>query len=143
MIPTRYIPKRELRKSPGNEVGLGVHLILELYDCDPKVLLKASTVEQVLIEAARAADLQILRVESQQFEPHGATSMVVIGESHLAIHTWPEFRFAAADIFICGKNPFRAADALIEALKPKGVEILEVTRGSAISSPKGSSRTSG
>ncbi len=121
-----------MRLRSGNGNGLGKHLILEFYECDPEILRKASTVEKVLIRAAEKADLSVLRAHSHQFEPQGATSMVVVGESHLAIHTWPEFGFAAADIFLCQRDPVEAAEVLMKELQPKKVDILEITRGSDI-----------
>ena len=138
MIKATYVSKRDLDSEISEENGLGVHLIMEFYDCNPNLLEKAEVVEKALLKAAREAGLTIIGVKSHQFNPRGATSMVIVGESHLSIHSWPEYGFAALDIFVCGKNPAakKAAKILIEEFKPGRVEILKMVRGK-ISNPKG------
>ncbi|RLF15628.1 MAG: adenosylmethionine decarboxylase [Thermoprotei archaeon] len=110
-------------------VELGRHLILEIQGCDPEKLAKAEEIERLLVEAARKSQLTIMGVKTHYFNP-GATSMVIIGESHLSIHTWPEYGYAAVDIFVCrGKDPWKACKVIIEALKPEKVRALEIKRG--------------
>ncbi len=115
--------------------GLGIHLILELYDCDPQILDRSDEVKDIMIRAAEATGLEVLDFRSHQFNPYGITSMVLLGESHLSIHTWPEFRFAAADIFVCGKEVWKAVDVIREGLQPERVEIIELIRGEGIIKP--------
>jgi len=110
-------------------VELGRHLIVELQGCDPEKLTRAEEVERLLVEAAKSSDLTIIGVKTHFFNP-GATSMVIIGESHLSIHTWPEYGYAAVDIFVCGgKDPWRAFEVIARGLKPKRVKALEIRRG--------------
>ena len=112
--------------------GLGIHLILELYDCDPQILDRSTEVKEIMIRAAEATGLEVLDFRSHQFNPHGVTSMVLLGESHLSIHTWPEHGFAAVDIFVCGKEVWKAVDVIREGLKPDRVEVMELIRGVGI-----------
>ena len=108
---------------------LGRHLIIEVQGCDPEKLTKAEEIEKLLLEAARRSQLTVMGVKTNFFNP-GATSMVIIGESHLSIHTWPEYGYAAIDIFVCrGKDPWKACKVIIEALKPEKVKALEIKRG--------------
>lgn len=108
---------------------LGRHLIAELQGCDPEKLSRAEEVEGLLLKAARSSELTVVDVKTHYFSP-GATSMVIIGESHLSIHTWPEYGYAAVDIFVCGgRDPRRALEVLVKELKPKKVKALEVRRG--------------
>ena len=130
MMKPKYLTKSDLRNRKSPRRGLGLHIIMEFYGCDPKLLERADIIEKIMLKAALAARLTVLRVNSHQFSPKGASSMVLIGESHLAIHTWPEYGFAAVDIFVCGgKRPNKAAEVLIKELKPKRIEIIEIVRG--------------
>ena len=85
-------------------VGLGRHLVVEMYDCDIKVLDSINLIRQALLEAARAANSTVLGDYFHKFYPQGVTGVVVVAESHLSIHTWPEYGFAAVDIFTCGEH---------------------------------------
>ncbi len=108
---------------------LGRHLIVELQGCDPEKLTRAEEVEKLLLEAARRSELTIMGVKTHYFNP-GATSMVIIGESHLSIHTWPEYGYAAVDIFVCrGKDPWKAFEVIARELRPEKVKALEIKRG--------------
>ena len=129
MISNRFFSREDLREFISLKEGLGTHLILELYDCDPEVLNSLPWIEEILLKTAKAANLKIISQRTHQFNPYGVTSMVLISESHLSIHTWPEHGFVAADIFVCGSEARKAADILVKELKPKRVEILELIRG--------------
>src|SRR5438132_580002 len=78
------------------------HLLVELFDCDPDVINNLEAVKGALIEAAKRAQATIVDVVFHEFNPFGISGVVVIAESHLSIHTWPEYRYAAVDIFSCG-----------------------------------------
>src|SRR5258708_7150751 len=84
-----------------------------------------------MVGAAKAAQCHIVDVVFHNFNPHGISGVVVIAESHLAIHTWPEYSFASIDIYTCGDevNPWKAYDYLLKHLKAKGVTALELKRG--------------
>ncbi|MCD6443029.1 MAG: adenosylmethionine decarboxylase, partial [Thermotogae bacterium] len=84
--------------------SLGRHLLAEFYDCDPNILRDLETIREYLKEAAEVANATIVNWTFHQFSPQGVSGVVVIAESHLAIHTWPEYRYAAVDLFTCGED---------------------------------------
>ena len=111
--------------------ALGRHLLLDLKDCNKEVLNDLAFLRQALVSAAEKAGATVLEDSFRQFEPQGVSGIVVIAESHLSIHTWPEHGYVAIDIFTCGNtvNPETAAEALIQALGSKSPTIIELTRG--------------
>ena len=111
--------------------SLGRHLMIELYDCDSKILNDVHKVEAIMVEAANYARACIVDVVFHTFNPHGVSGVVVIAESHLAIHTWPEFNFASVDIYTCGAeiNPWRAYHFVVRKFKAKNMTALEMKRG--------------
>lgn len=111
--------------------ALGKHLLLELKDCDRKVLNDLDFLKTILLAAASEAGATVLGESFHQFEPQGVSGVVVIAESHLFIHTWPEYGYAAIDIFTCGNSvhPEKAAEILIRKLGAKNHSILEIQRG--------------
>jgi S-adenosylmethionine decarboxylase len=111
--------------------ALGTHLLLELRDCSPKTLGNLEFVQETLKNAALAAKATIVEVAFHEFSPFGISGMVVIAESHLAIHTWPEYGYAAVDVFTCGDliDPRVAAKFLIEQFECKNPSIIEMKRG--------------
>lgn len=115
----------------GLHTTLGVHLLLELKECNAELLNSRQDVRDALVSAAREAKATIVEVVFHEFSPHGVSGMVVIAESHLAIHTWPEYRYAAVDIFTCGTtvDAAAAADYLIKRFQCKHPTIIEVRRG--------------
>ena len=111
--------------------ALGKHLLLELKDCDKEVLNDLDFLKDALLTAASEAKAMVLSESFHQFKPQGVSGVVVIAESHLFIHTWPECGYAAADIFTCGDSvqPEKAARLLIGKLGAKNHSILEIHRG--------------
>jgi S-adenosylmethionine decarboxylase len=111
--------------------ALGKHLLLELKDCDREVLNDLSFLKGLLLAAASEAGATVLGESFHQFNPHGVSGVVIITESHLFIHTWPEHGYAAVDIFTCGDSvqPGKAAQMLISKLGSKNHSILEIQRG--------------
>lgn len=111
--------------------SLGRHLLVEFYDCDPVVLNDLSLVENSMKEAAIAAGSTIVDTVFRRFAPHGISGVVVIAESHLAIHTWPEYGYAAVDLFTCGEkvDPWTAHDYLLDAFRARDSECKELPRG--------------
>jgi S-adenosylmethionine decarboxylase proenzyme len=84
--------------------ALGIQLAVELFDCDENLLNDHRLLEQSLVEAATKAGATVVESVFHQFNPHGISGAVIIAESHIAIHTWPEYRYAALDIFTCGTD---------------------------------------
>lgn len=111
--------------------ALGTHLLVELKDCNAEVLRDLEQVKDALVSAAKAASATIIEVSFHEFNPFGISGMVVIAESHLSIHTWPEYSYAAVDIFTCGDiiKPETAAAYLIERFQSKNPSIVEMKRG--------------
>ena len=111
--------------------ALGRHLLVEYYNCDPKTLTDIGAIEDILVGAARAAKAHIVDVVFHTFNPHGISGVVVVEESHLAIHTWPEYGFASVDIYTCGNsvNPWHAYKFLYKHLKAKHSTAMEMKRG--------------
>ena len=111
--------------------ALGRHLLLELFDCDLDAINNLEAVKSTLVEAARRAQATIVDVVFHEFNPFGISGVVVIAESHLSIHTWPEYRYAAVDIFSCGDvlQPEVAANYLVEQLGAERTSVVEMQRG--------------
>jgi len=86
----------------GHDQALGQHVVLDLYECDPSRLDDLAWVQSTLVNAARAAGATIVEVVFHKFAPWGISGVVVLAESHLAIHIWPENKYAAIDVFTCG-----------------------------------------
>jgi S-adenosylmethionine decarboxylase len=110
---------------------LGVHLMLELRQCNPELLNDLSYIKDAMVQAAKDVGAHIVGESFHRFNPQGVTGVLAIAESHICIHTWPEYAYAAADIFTCGDSfePRKAADALIERLESKEPSIVEFKRG--------------
>jgi S-adenosylmethionine decarboxylase len=110
---------------------LGRHILVEYYNCDEDILKCHQRIEEMMIAAAEKANATVVQSVFHLFNPWGVSGAVVIQESHLTIHTWPEFGYAAVDLFTCGDsvNPWIAFDYLNEQLKAERSESMEVTRG--------------
>jgi len=111
--------------------ALGTHLLVELRECNAKILSNLKEVQDALINAAKISEATIVEVAFHEFNPFGISGIVVIAESHLSIHTWPEYEYAAVDIFTCGNTlkPEKAVKYLIERLQSKNPSVVEVKRG--------------
>ena len=109
----------------------GTHLIADLHGIDRKKLADASAIEELLKQGALAAGAHIVYSHFHPFgQDQGVTGVVLLAESHISIHTWPEFEFAAVDIFMCGHaQPHRALDYIRESLKPDAVNVRDIARG--------------
>jgi len=112
---------------------LGKHLLIEYYGCDSEILKNTSLIEKYMIEAARVAQATIVESVFHTFNPWGVSGVIVIEESHLAIHTWPEYKYAAVDLFTCGITikPWNAFKLLEEKLKAERYDLTEISRGVA------------
>ena len=113
---------------------LGSHLLLELKDCNPELLNDLSYIRKAMIETAEDVGATIIGESFHHFSPQGVTGILAIAESHISIHTWPEYGYAAADIFSCGTTfrPMEAAIKLAEALGSRSPEIKEIQRGLSV-----------
>ena len=110
---------------------LGRHILIEFYNCDEEILKTPQVIEKRMNEAAKVANATIVQSVFHYFNPYGVSGAVIISESHLAIHTWPEYGYAAVDVFTCGDkiNPWTAFKYLEEVFKAERSESIEVPRG--------------
>ncbi len=111
--------------------ALGKHLLVELNNCDHKILNDINFIKEVMLAAANASGATVLGESFHQFSPQGVSGVLIIAESHLTIHTWPEHGYAGADIFTCGTRvqPEKAAEVIIARMKPETHFIIQMYRG--------------
>jgi len=109
----------------------GRHYIVEGSGCDRDVTSRVERVEQIMVRAAEVADVQVWAISFHRFQPTGVSGVVVISESHLSVHTWPELGYVALDIFTCGDRakPEAAVQYALKAFGAANMHITEVTRG--------------
>jgi len=108
----------------------GRHLLVEYHDCSREVLNDLGAIENLMCNAALAAKATVVGKVFHPFFPHGVSGVVVVEESHLSIHTWPEHGYAAVDFFTCGDCvPEQAHQVLFEGLEARTAEVMHVTRG--------------
>ncbi len=117
---------------------LGKHLLIDLYGCPADLLNDVAALETVMVEAAHRAGATVLNTTFHRFSPCGVSGVVVIQESHLTIHTWPEQGFAAIDLFTCGEQtrPRRALTYLKRTLQSEHCKVQRLVRGQGDSSQK-------
>lgn len=114
-------------------VANGAHLLADLHGVPQRLLRDAAVLEALLIRAAAAADAQVLFSHFHGFgDGGGVTGVLLLAESHISIHTWPEHSFAAVDIFMCGSaQPERALQVIEHGLGAAGCVRRSVPRGIA------------
>ena len=117
--------------------GIGQHGLLDLYGCPSGLLRSEGSLKQAMAEAATAAGATILSAAFHRFGGHGGiTGVLLLAESHISIHTWPEYRFAAADIFMCGRPDLEEAAGLLErALHARSRQWTQTPRGTRCPPP--------
>lgn len=111
--------------------SLGRHVLAEIYECDSEILNDIHQVEKIMVKAALEAGAEIREVAFHKFSPQGVSGVVVISESHLAIHTWPELGYAAVDVFTCGDSvdPWVSCNYIKQQFAAQRIEAKEVKRG--------------
>jgi S-adenosylmethionine decarboxylase len=109
----------------------GRHVAIDTWGVDFGLLNNAEWLQSQMVEAAEACGATVLSVQAKQFEPQGATVLVLLSESHLSIHTYPEKGFAAIDCYTCGEtvDPQIAIDYLVSVLKPDTMHAKKLVRG--------------
>jgi S-adenosylmethionine decarboxylase proenzyme len=116
----------------------GIHLLGEWYECpaDTAEFTNAAVLRDACIAATLEAGLTVVGNAFHQFEPQGVTGTVLLAESHLAIHTWPEYGFVTVDVYVCnlatdnGEKAKRLFRALEAVLKPARTKFQAIHRGS-------------
>ena len=111
----------------------GIHLLADFYGVTADKLLSPGDIDTLLRSGAEAAGARILHSYFHSFgEAMGVTGVLLLAESHISIHTWPEFGFAAADIFMCGNaQPQLALQVIEHALRPASRIVQTIARGGA------------
>ncbi|MGB9637828.1 MAG: adenosylmethionine decarboxylase [bacterium] len=110
---------------------LGKHIIVELSGCSEEEINDLNKVEEIMNQAAKKANATIIKSVFHKFSPMGVSGVVVISESHLSIHTWPELGYAAIDIYTCGfaTKPFKACYFLAQKFKARKIKATYIIRG--------------
>lgn len=110
---------------------IGTHYLLEMYGCPSHLLNDEIVVCNAMKEAVRCSGADLLGDISHHFHPQGVTALGLLAESHIAIHTWPEHGYVAADIFTCGTRavPRKACEYLVEVFQSDRHELKKLTRG--------------
>ncbi|ADL51880.1 adenosylmethionine decarboxylase [Clostridium cellulovorans] len=110
---------------------LGRHILAEIYGCDEDILNDKNAIEKIMVDSALKSGAEVREVAFHKFSPQGVSGVVIISESHLTIHTWPELGYAAVDVFTCGDriNPWDACNYMTELFKAKNMTATEVKRG--------------
>ena len=110
---------------------LGRHILAEFFECDSNVLNNPKLVEEFMVGAALECGATIVQKCFHMFSPYGVSGVIIISESHLAIHTWPELGYAAVDLFTCGEkcDPKVAYEYLKKAFGAKDTSYSQLNRG--------------
>jgi len=111
--------------------ALGRHLLLELKDCNEELLDDLDFIRECLNEAAVRCGASVVGESFYHFSPRGVSGVVNIAESHISIHTWPEYGYAAVDVFTCGDTvtPEEAAKTIADRLEAGNHSLIELRRG--------------
>lgn len=109
---------------------LATHVLVELWGVERGLLDDPTALEAGLLEAAKAARCEVLGSLAHKFEPQGASVVVLVAESHLSVHTWPEHGYAAVDILTCGETlPEAGVESILRTFKPVSHSVEKVARG--------------
>ena len=115
----------------GGKVFAGTHLIIELADADG--LDDPERIERAFLDAIEASGATLLHIHLHRFSPQGVSGVAVLAESHISVHTWPESRYGAFDVFMCGDaDPHKAAAVLKEAFNAGIMQVTEIHRGEGL-----------
>jgi S-adenosylmethionine decarboxylase len=111
--------------------SFGKHYLVDLMDCDPEILKSVERVREVFVRAAKDCGATVIDDLFHQYDPFGVSGVVLIAESHLAVHTWPENSYAGVDIFTCGEemSPEIAIEILAKEFQAKRVDTRLQHRG--------------
>jgi S-adenosylmethionine decarboxylase len=107
----------------------GVHLLADFWS--GKIIEDPQKLKKILIEAAKKSKNDPLEITIHKFNPQGITGVLLLAESHIALHSWPEINYIGVDIFTCGEKalPQKALEYLKKEFRPKKIEIKKIKRG--------------
>lgn len=111
--------------------ALGTQILLELKGCDKHLLNDLDFVQETLVQIANEVGVNVIGKSFHKFDPQGVTGILAIAESHISIHTWPEYGYAAADVFTCGdpEQAYKASDLLVQRFHASDYSRTELRRG--------------
>jgi len=103
---------------------MGIHVIAEFIGVDPKKISRVEETRKILDRVISKSGLRCISSSFHQFEPYGVSAVYLLRESHLSVHTWPEYGYIALDIFTCGSegDALKAYELMVEEFKPKFIE---------------------
>lgn len=112
-------------------MSLGEHFLIDYYECDAKLINDLKHIRESMLEAAKRSKATIINDNFHQFSPQGISGVIVIAESHISIHTWPELGYASVDVYTCSdKMDAQAAiDFLKLSFKAERLHQTKVSRG--------------
>ena len=110
---------------------LGVHYLIGFYDCDENYLISVFKIKDLMINAGKIGNFNVVKSCFHQFKPYGVSGVLVLKESHFTIHTWPEHQYAAVDIFLCDTslNIDKVVEYLCEIFSTNNYKIKKINRG--------------
>ena len=111
--------------------NFGIHIVSDLYGCDPRKLMRMEEIKKILETTVEKSGLTKIKSSFHQFNPPGVTGFVLLAESHVAIHTWPEYGYVSLDVYSCGPpdGSFSVHKRIIDFFKPKKASTRVFTRG--------------
>ncbi|NHJ05817.1 MAG: adenosylmethionine decarboxylase [Candidatus Heimdallarchaeota archaeon] len=123
------MPKEEIKKYPLKRPLKVKELLIDLYKCGADIN-DETAILTLLTNAAKKAGAHVLQASVHRFSPMGCSVVVILKETHISLHTWPEFGFAALDIFLCGESldPYVAWEQIKKTLKPESFDLKEMPR---------------
>ena len=121
-------PTKDYFISRGDKRYAGIHLLIDLYGASH--LSDSAYIEKTMRQCVEASGATLLHIHLHRFEPDGVSGVAVLAESHISVHTWPESRYAAFDVFMCGNTrPEVCIEIMREAFEAERVDVQEVLRG--------------
>lgn len=113
---------------------LGKQILVELFDCDSDCLDGTENVKKALTDVAVSIDVDVIKSAFHQFSPHGISGVLLIRESHITIHTWPEYGYAAVDVFSCNHSicPENVTAEFCARFGAKRSTVQTILRGKAV-----------
>jgi S-adenosylmethionine decarboxylase len=129
VLPDQKSSTREVRGMQSFDT-VGAHVLADFWGCQYDKLDDAQILVKSLKQAAKNANMTILGEVSYKFDPQGFTGILLLAESHISIHTYPEHGFAAIDVYTCGGGMTqKAIDFLKDVLRPQHVNEMVIRRG--------------
>ncbi|MBP1357823.1 MAG: adenosylmethionine decarboxylase [Sulfolobus sp.] len=114
---------------------IGKHVFGNLYDIDEKLLIDREFLERLVLEAVQIANMKLVEIKSWSFggKKGGVSVIALVEESHIALHTWNEYKYATLDVYTCGEHsdPEAAFMHIVENLKPRRYQMFYADRSSS------------